>query len=299
MYTNIHAIDEFNLEVMIDSFTSLLYSDSHVEKALERYMKAKGVKVKNQNLMVATMRHCHLFRLRNAHILNACSEYFISNCKTIEPRHFKTLFTPFGFMDYEPLNSKKFWQTIEQYLESKFIKIHPTDIIDIMLCCIYLNKYPLNFINRIFNPYFLDALHTKSKPEHLSKIRSDLKLFDTALTLECASYDGPLLPKDHSAKSIWMDGRIKRIVNMISDEIANVAGGYNRFTKFTSLPNLPINELYIVDILLHPVGMGNMFAINVNRERNINVAMLINLPEHYSDSKITVSTPSRGDSKRF
>uniref|UniRef100_A0A336MI15 CSON000274 protein n=1 Tax=Culicoides sonorensis TaxID=179676 RepID=A0A336MI15_CULSO len=282
--TNIHAIDETSLVSIIESFTRIGHSDSQIERALERYVKAKGVKIKSQSLVVALLNYCAKFRVRNHHILNGCSEYFISNSDNIEPGYFKEIFSPYGYLDYQPLNAMKFWQTLENYIEKNFIKLNPNDIISIMLTCVYLEKYPLNFVRKIFNPYFLDALHSSNPPERLHKIRSDLKLFDTSLTLECKNYSGPLLPKDTQAKTIWQDGRIKRIINHITDELAEIAGGHECLSKSVVLYQLPVNELYIVDALFHPKGMGNLWNFNLRKERNIHVAVLVHLPEHFDST---------------
>lgn len=282
--TNIHALSETDLETVVNGFTRLGHTDHQLERALERYVKAKGVKIKSQSLIVALLNHCVKFRLRNHHILNGCSEYFISNVANIQPGYLREIFCPFGYLDYHPLNAVKFWQTLENFIDKWFVKLKPNDVIDIMLACVYLEKFPVNFIKHIFNPYFLDVLHTTNPPEKLHKIRSDLKLFDTTLTLECDAYNGPLLPKDNMARAVWLDGRIRRIVNQITNELAEIAGGNECVSKSVVLYQLPFNELYIVDVLFHPKGMGNMWSFNVRQERNIHVAVLVHLPEHYDST---------------
>lgn len=279
--TNIHALSETSLESVIGSFTVLGHTDQQIERAVERYVKAKGVKIKSQSLVVALLNHCMKFRIRNYHILNGSIEYFIANAENIEPGYLKSIFCPFGYLNYQPLNAVRFWQTLEEFMDKNFVKFQPNDVVDMMLSCVYLEKYPLNFVKRIFNPYFLDVLHTTNPPEKLHKIRSNLKLFDTSLTLECNRYEGPLLPKDHMAKSVWQDGRIKRIVNQITQQLGEIAGGPECLSKSVVLYQLPMNELYIIDALFHPKGMANMWSFNIRRERNIHVAVLVHLPEHF------------------
>ncbi|XP_058835555.1 FAST kinase domain-containing protein 3, mitochondrial-like [Topomyia yanbarensis] len=282
--TNIHAVSEDQLQSLLESFTNLSYSDNQIERAIERYVKAKGIKITSQSLIVVILKHCQIFRLRNPHILNGCSEFFIVNHQNLDPGYLRSVICPFGCLDYHPVNSNKFWETIDMYLDLNFSKIHPMEIIDIMFCYVSLERYPLNFVNRIFNPYFLDVLHIRTRPERLDRVRSILKVFDTSLTLECPDYDGPLLPRDHSAKAVFHDGRIKRIVNYILPELEELAGGPDCITKFTILQHLPVHELYLVDVLFHPPGMGNIFSLNPTKERNINVAVLIHLPEYYSST---------------
>lgn len=193
--TNIHAVREVDLESIVKCYTTLEYSDGQMEKALERYIKTKGIKVQNQSLISTILTHCASFRIRNPHIMNGCSEYFITHADDIKSEYLKSIFCPFGMLDYQPINSIKFWQTFENFLNLNFDKISPRDVVDIALSCLYLEKYPINFVQRIFNPFFLDYLHTTTPLAYHPKIRSDLKLFDTGMSIECDSYSGPKLPK--------------------------------------------------------------------------------------------------------
>lgn len=283
--TNIHAVSEADLQSIVQSFTTLGYSDGQMEKALERYIKTKGIKIQNQSLISALLAHCASFRIRNAHIMNGCSEYFISHANNIKSKYLKSIFCPFGLLDYQPINSMKFWQTFEDCLNLNFDKISARDVVDIVLSCLYLEKYPVNFVQRIFNPYFLDVLHSTTPLSEHPKLRSDLKLFDTGMSIECDGYNGPMLPKDHSAKSIWQDGRIKRIVQNLTDEWTIISGGNNKFTKFAVHQQLPLNPLYIIDLLIHPAGMGRLWSFNTHTDRNVHVATIIHLPEHYDATK--------------
>lgn len=304
--TNIHAVSESDLETIVESFTILQYSDGQTEKALERYIKTKGIKIENQSLISTILTHCASFRIRNPHIMNGCSEYFISHANDIKCEHLKSIFCPFGLLDYQPINSIKFWQTFEDCLNLNFDKMSARDVVDIMLSCLYLEKYPINFIQRIFNPYFLDLLHSTTPLDAHPKLRSDLKLFDTGMSIECDGYNGPMLPKgndiffvqfsyqrshlsisfkDHSAKSIWHDGRIKRIVQNLTDQWAVISGGHDKFTKCTVHQQLPLNPLYIIDLLIHPAGMGRLWSFNSHTDRNLHIATIIHLPEHYDATK--------------
>ena len=60
--TNIHAVTETHLETIVSSLSKLDFSNSQVEKALERYVKAKGIKIKSQHLIGTILEHCVHFR---------------------------------------------------------------------------------------------------------------------------------------------------------------------------------------------------------------------------------------------
>uniref|UniRef100_A0A1L8DK87 Putative fast kinase domain-containing protein 3 mitochondrial n=1 Tax=Nyssomyia neivai TaxID=330878 RepID=A0A1L8DK87_9DIPT len=289
--TNIHCINESHLEAIVAALTHLQYTDAQLERSLERYVKARGIKIQRQTLIVALLNFCTNFRIRNYHILNGCSEYFVMNASTIEAKHLCAIVQPFGQLNYQPINGMRFWHTLEMAVERNFGRMVPADVIGVALSCVYLEMFPLNFVKRIFNPYFLDVMHQSSRPEIVARQRMQLKLFDTAMVLECADYDGPWLPRDHGARSVWHDGRIKRILNQIQQNLETIAGGFDRFTTCTYLAQLPITELHIIDILLHPAGLGGTWKLRPRTERNIHTAVLIHLPEHFNATGEYLSGP--------
>lgn len=58
--TNIHAVTEGQLEAILESFNNLSYSDNQIERSIARYVKAKGVKIKSQSLIVTMLKHCQV-----------------------------------------------------------------------------------------------------------------------------------------------------------------------------------------------------------------------------------------------
>lgn len=280
--TNIHAVDEAQLAQLVDGFTRLDFSDEQIQRALERYAKAKGVRIVDQRLVQAMLRHCAAFRLRNAHVLNGMAEYFgQQRAELLQPGTLRELVCTFGALDYQPSTGVRFWKAFERSLECHFERLSPGEVIDVMLACVYLGMYPLNFTRRVFTPYFLDRLHTAAPLAQHPKLRADLKLFDTAMALECTEYAGPMLPRDVTAKSVWQDGRIRRMVQSMADVWPTVAGGAERFSKHVVHQQLPYHALYVIDVLVHPAGMGQLWKFNAHTDRNVYAAVLVHVPEHY------------------
>lgn len=95
----------------------------------------------------------------------------------------------FGELDFHPPNGFKFWEIMEQILEKKFAEFPPKEIIDLLISFIYLERYPLNFARKIFNPYFMDRLHSQAEGD-VAYSRLKLHLFDSLMMLECKNYPG-------------------------------------------------------------------------------------------------------------
>lgn len=287
--TCIHSVNEMQLESIVHCLTALPYSDRNIERALERCMKANAIKINAQTLIVEVARHVTVFRLLNAHILNGCCEFFIANADRIDPGNVRDILRPFGLLHFQPLSSIPFWHAIEQYLEVNFERIPPSHAIDVMLTAIVLEMFPVNFTERIFNRRFMHRLHSTEPMNRLPATQSNLQLIDTAMTLECNMYRGPILPPDCHDTMLAKDNRIQCLLSDYNDIIAMVAGGEDAFTKRTMPQSLPYNDLYVIDVLFHPTGLTSnlwsFFDKNSSGDRNVYVAALIHLREHYDSSQ--------------
>lgn len=279
--TNGHLLKENQLCELLKQFRLLEFTNSEIEKSLERLMKAKGANINDQDLIEEILNYSIYFRIRNGHILNGCCEHFISQSQQYHPKVLKTLLESLGQFNFAPVNRVKFWINVEDYIRQNFSKIDPSDVISMFLNCCYLEIYPLNFVSSIFNPHFLDTLYSSVEEQKIPQLRSFLKLLDATLTLEASNYNGPLLPKDHSAKSLWTDGRIRRVLNSLRPYMEKIAGGSDRSTNSVIIGKLPTNNMYIIDILIHPPGLAKFFQYSVLKDKNVNIAILILLPEYF------------------
>lgn len=128
-------------------------------------MKAKCLKIIDPQLVSTIMDYARKFRLRSSSILEAGAEFVIKHeASNLSPPQLTSILRPFGELDFQPPQGPKFWEAVEAQLNEKFIQFPPNDLVTLLLCCVCLMKYPLNFVDRTFSPYFLDRLHT-SEPD--------------------------------------------------------------------------------------------------------------------------------------
>lgn len=288
IHTNIHTLSEEQLQTIIIHLSDLDYKDNNIENALERYIKMKSIQIRDPAVMAAIMDYCFKFRIRSVHIMQGCAEYFIVKHKQLSPIHVKSLFLPFGHLLFKPLNAVQFWKTIEEYLEEKFVNFKPNDFLDIMLACVYLQKYPMNFVEKIFNPFFLDRLQVSDDLNINEVQRMKLKVLDTALHIECPAYQGPLLPTDRShVFTAMVDQRIKRICHKIHPHLNTIIGFADRISFNILPPFLPMSDIYIIDVLVHPSFMGRTISKMNLQQDKLYTAILIHIPEHFcSDGQL-------------
>ena len=73
---------------------------------------------------------------------------------------------------------------VESVLEQRFSEFPPKEAIELLLSFVYIERYPLNFVRRLFNPHFLDRLHAQPDERDVFTSRIQLKLFDSAMKTE-------------------------------------------------------------------------------------------------------------------
>ena len=282
---NIHTINEREMLAIVYSFQQLEYTDALFIKALEKVIKLKGCKIQEHDLMVTISSYCQLMRIRSPVILEGIGQYFIETHQGLSVPQVSALAPVFGQLDFHPPNGFKFWELLEFYLDVKFNQFSPIDMINLLVSFTYIEKFPINFTSKIFNPFFMDRLHSQSD-EIVAISRQQLKLFDTAMKLECRGYEGPFLPKETHARSLASDSRVKRATNKLLEPLAAIVGDIRRLTTGTLLASLPLHPLYVVDMMVYP---SNAAAASLNRfgiktENSALVAVLVHPPEHYDRS---------------
>ncbi|CAL4150691.1 unnamed protein product [Meganyctiphanes norvegica] len=275
---NIHNLSEGNLRWIIHSMSSLDHYNINFENALTKFVKAKKLNIKDSSLMAVIMDYCVEMRIRSPVILDTAALYFVKNASTLSVPQISSLFRPFGILNYEPSNSSELFELFELHVHHKFVQFPPNVMIDMMLSCIYLSRYPINFVKKIFNPYFLDRIHSLERSEILLT-RSKLKMLDIAMSLEAPTYNGPMLPKDYMKPGFWRDNRLMRAINMIQGPLIEIVGTAERITKSALIPNFPSSEIYIVDCI---IDMEGKLSLKSFKWSNKKYAVLIHLPEHYT-----------------
>ncbi|CAK1540233.1 unnamed protein product [Leptosia nina] len=271
-YAHIHALDEDTLLDIITKFTRLNYTDDHIEAAVEKYMRLKGPKVNSYILIVGILNYCMQFQLRNKKILDTCCDHYLKNMDNIPPSFLKSFIHPFGYLCFKPVTN--LWEISENILIEVYRKIGVDDLCSIMLSYIYVGEYPVKLAAKVFNPEYYTKINNTS-------LLQKLYLIDTVLSIECKDYLGPLMPKDQWPKPVKQNQRVYNLVEKIKDMIGEIFGK-DRVSTGVLVPNYCSDENFVIDIMLHPFGLGSdTFNWKLKSTKNENIALLIHLPDHY------------------
>ena len=278
---NIHALTENQLLAVVYCYSKIEFVDDTFVSTLERYIKARGCQITEKDLVAAICDYSLEFRIRSKTILEGVCEYFIEHGQTLSTPQLHSITRTFGELDFHPPNGFKYWDLLEHVLEHKFVEFPPKDVINLLLSFIYIERYPLNFVRKLFNPYFMDRLHNQPEIDIFTS-RAKLKLFDVAMKQESIHYNGPYLPRDTNYKFMPMDLRISRLANQLLDPMADVVGDIKRIGKSVVLTSLPLNPIYVVELMVYPSVAASLMRFGFRSNNNTAITtVVIHTPEHY------------------
>ncbi|XP_076302262.1 uncharacterized protein LOC143220514, partial [Lasioglossum baleicum] len=279
---SMNASSEKDLINFIHSLHVKEYIDDRIESMLQNYLISKASQINNSKLIATIMDYCKNLQVRNECILSECGKYFMKHAMNISTSLLPSIVTPFGYLYMQPPNKVEFWKTFDNVLSAKFHDLKLDDALDILLSCTYLEKYPIQFFDKIFISQLLHKIHLRNHSGFFNRIKNKLKLLDATMFLESKEYQSLYFPIRRIEKPLFLDSRIRKTVNMIYQPLATLVGGEQKLSKTVILNRLPPINFYVLDILIHPHMMStSLFHLNLDQEKNVNIAVFIYLPEYY------------------
>jgi len=277
---NIHKVTETEMLAIVYSFWKLDFINDKLINTMEKLVKHRGCKIKEVDLVCTICDFCLDHRVRSSVILEGTSQYFVYYIDKLTVPQIYSMARIFGCLDFHPTTGFKFWLELERVLQEKFVQFKPVEIIHLLNSFMYIEKYPLNFATKLFNPYFLDRLHSQQH-EEVQLSRRELKLLDAGLKLGCHSYGGPYLPKDTSLRQLNLDFRVRKTAKRLFEPLGEVIGNFDRIGTQVLLSSLPLHPSFVCDMMIYPTRAAALLRFGFKTQNSSNIAVLILLPEHY------------------
>ncbi|XP_062425772.1 FAST kinase domain-containing protein 3, mitochondrial [Rhea pennata] len=194
---SVKHVPYFTDDELVSVLEAFLYFGHHEQiftEALETHVP-KSIFTMYPETVSKVMRYCCQKMILSKPIFDAVAEVFISDADGFTTNQIAEYIVPFGTLNYLPPSATSLFGKLESILYTRFNQFQPHTLLNLLHSCVLIQCYPVNFLPKIFSPYFLQQL--QAQPPGLDRfVTSQLtQLFLTA-TLECPFYEGPkLLPK--------------------------------------------------------------------------------------------------------
>ncbi|NWI78810.1 FAKD3 protein, partial [Dryoscopus gambensis] len=204
---------------LVNVLEAFLYFGQKVQvftKALERHIP-KSILTMHPQTVSKVMQYCCKKMILSKPIFDAVAEGFISNADTLTTDQIAAYIIPFGTLNYLPPSASSLFRKLETVLHTRLRRFQPHTLLNLLHSCVLIQRYPINFLPKIFSPYFLQKL--QAQPPGLNGVvMSQLTQLFLTVTLECPFYEGPKLlskyqvkafPTLHSSPDIHLFKRVK------------------------------------------------------------------------------------------
>ncbi|XP_066230748.1 FAST kinase domain-containing protein 3, mitochondrial [Saccopteryx leptura] len=179
---------------VLEAFIYFGHHDRFFITSLEQHVASLSLTLEPE-VVSKVMGYCSRKQILSKPILNAVAETFVCHSEKFSPSQISELIEPFGKLNYLPPNASALFRKLEDVLCAHFNSFPPKTLLKLLHSCSLIECHPVNFMAKIFSPYFLQRLQGDELYLDRLSLAQLTQLFLTSI-LECPFYKGPkLLPK--------------------------------------------------------------------------------------------------------
>ncbi|XP_041669952.1 FAST kinase domain-containing protein 3, mitochondrial [Cheilinus undulatus] len=199
-----HFTDE-ELTVVLDALMHFGHSDHYFVEAMERYVPSM-VFSSNPETVTKVGQFFSWRNILSPIVFDAIAESFVYRADDYSTSQVARQIRALGKLGYLSPNAGDVFRKVEKILHSRFSHFQPRMLLNLLHSCILVERFPVNFVSKVFSSYFLQQLQDQGTGMDRFVLAQLTQLYMT-LKLECPFYEGPrLLPKYH-VKSFLTPGR--------------------------------------------------------------------------------------------
>ncbi|XP_006009224.1 FAST kinase domain-containing protein 3, mitochondrial [Latimeria chalumnae] len=205
---SVRHVPHFDSEMLVRVLGALIHfghSDWYFTRALERHVPG-GAFTMHPEVVSKVMQYCGRRRILSHPIFDAVAESFVYNADNFTTSQIARQIMPFGKLNYLPPNAGPLFRKVESIVRARFSQFQPRTLLNLLHSCTLIERFPVNFVAKIFSPYFLQELEAQGTGFDKFVLAQLTQLFMT-IKLECPFYKGPQLLPKYRVKSFITVGR--------------------------------------------------------------------------------------------
>ncbi|XP_043100632.1 FAST kinase domain-containing protein 3, mitochondrial isoform X2 [Puntigrus tetrazona] len=199
----VHHVKNFadeELTVVLSALMHYGHNDHFLVVALERHVP-KVAFTAHPETVTKVMQFFRRWRILSPPVFNTVAESFLYRAEEYSTCQVSQQIAALGALGYLPPDAGRLFQKVESVLHARFSQFHPRALLDLLYACTLLQRYPLNFVSKVFSPYFMQQLQGEEGSRIDHKVLEQLTQLYMTVKLECPFYDGPRLPQKFQVKS--------------------------------------------------------------------------------------------------
>ncbi|TSL34552.1 FAST kinase domain-containing protein 3, mitochondrial [Bagarius yarrelli] len=153
------------LSMVLSALMHYGHSDHFLVKALEHHIP-KTAFTAHPETISRVMQYFGRRRIFSPIVFDAVAESFVYRADDYTTEQISRQIVALGAVGYVPQEAGRLFRKVESVLNARFSHFQPRSMLDLLYACSLLQRFPLNFVSKVFSPFFLQQLQ-----EFLRKLR--------------------------------------------------------------------------------------------------------------------------------
>ncbi|XP_061821055.2 FAST kinase domain-containing protein 3, mitochondrial [Nerophis lumbriciformis] len=232
----VRHVPHFSDEELAAVLAALMHyglSDRYFVEAVERRAPSLAFTA-HPETVTKVMQFFGLRNILSPQVLDAVAESFVYRADAYSTDQVALQIVPFGKLGYLPPNAAELFRKVEAVLQTRSSQFQPHMLIRLLHSCILVERFPVNFVAKVFSEFFLQQLQEEGSGIDYN-IRAQLTQLDMTVKLECLFHQGPRLGPKYRVKSYQVAGSTietpvnVHLCNSVKIDLMSLLGGVSYF----------------------------------------------------------------------
>lgn len=151
-----HFTDE-ELTAVVGALIHFGHSDHYFVQAMEKHVPTMAF-TSHPETVTKVMEFFGRRNILSPAALNAVAESFVYRADDYNTSQVARQIMAFGKLGYLPPNAGEVFRKVETILHKRFSHFQPRTLLNLLHSCILVERFPVNFVSKVFSRYFLQQL---------------------------------------------------------------------------------------------------------------------------------------------
>lgn len=157
---HVPVFTDSQLTAVLSALIHFGHSDRFLVQALEHHF-AKNAFTAHPETVTRVMQYFGRRRVWSPAVFDAVAESFVYRADDYSTGQVGRQLQALGTLGYVPPNAGRLFRKVEALLHTRFSQFQPQVLLEVLHACTLLQRFPLNFVSKVFSPYFLQQLQGK------------------------------------------------------------------------------------------------------------------------------------------
>ncbi|XP_020791302.2 FAST kinase domain-containing protein 3, mitochondrial [Boleophthalmus pectinirostris] len=278
-----HFTDE-ELTLVLGALMHFGHSDHYFVDAMEKYVPTMAF-TSHPETISKVMQFFGRRNILSPVVFDAVADSFVYRADEYTTSQVARQIMPFGKLGYLPPNAADMFRKVETILHSRFSHFQPRTLINVLHSCILVERFPVNFVSKVFSSYFLQQLQDQGTGIDRYVLAQLTQLYMT-MKLECPFYEGPQLLPQYRVKSFLTPGHSLEspvdihLYNYVKTGLVDLLGARSYFGSKVLTP-----YCYTLDVEIKLDEEGFVLPASYNDEVYKRIALCIDGQKRYTSNR--------------